>query len=90
MASRRCCPTAWRLCGPTPARHPTGRPPPSDRLTGRFGAVLLFVLGAVIAQQVAFGGYLDYVKPAQGPWLLAGGLVSSVIGLWYGVRRLAT
>ena len=43
--------------------------------------MLLFVLGAVVAQQVAFGGYLDYVKPAQGPWLLAGGLVLGAFGL---------
>ena len=42
-------------------------------MSGRFGAVLLFVPGAVVAQQVVFGGYLDYVKPAQGPWLLAAG-----------------
>ena len=50
-------------------------------MSGRFGAVLLFVLGAVVAQQVVFGGYLDYVKPAQGPWLLVGGLVLAGLGL---------
>ncbi len=43
------------------------------------GPVLLFVVGAVVAQLGVFGGYLDYVKPAQGPWLIvAGGLLAAL------------
>ena len=56
------------------------------------GSVLLFVVGAVVLQQAVFGGYLDYVKPAQGPWLVAAGLVLLVIGLigmWGGEEESA-
>lgn len=45
------------------------------------GPVLLFVVGAVVAQMALFGGYLDYVKPGQGPWLVAAGVVLAVLGL---------
>jgi uncharacterized repeat protein (TIGR03943 family) len=45
------------------------------------GSVLLFVVGAVVLQQAVFGGYLDYVKPAQGPWLIAAGLVLVALGV---------
>jgi hypothetical protein len=34
----------------------------------RIGPVLVFVVDAVVAKLAVFGGYLDYVKPAQGPW----------------------
>jgi uncharacterized repeat protein (TIGR03943 family) len=43
--------------------------------------VLLFVVGAVVLQQAVFGGYLEYVKPAQGPWLIVAGLVLAAMGL---------
>ena len=47
----------------------------------RVGSVLLFVVGAVVAQLGAFGGYLDYVKPAQGPLLIAAGLLLALLGI---------
>lgn len=47
----------------------------------RIGPVLLFVVGAVVAQLGVFGGYLDYVKPAQGPLLIAAGLLLAVVGV---------
>ena len=45
------------------------------------GSVLLFVVGAVVLQQAVFGGYLDYVKPAQGLWLIVAGLVLVALGV---------
>lgn len=47
----------------------------------RAGPVLLFVIGAVLTELGAFGGYLAYVKPTQGPYLVATGLVLAVLGL---------
>jgi hypothetical protein len=47
----------------------------------RVGPVLVFVVGAVVAQLGAFGGYLDYVKPAQGPLLIAAGVVLALLGI---------
>jgi uncharacterized repeat protein (TIGR03943 family) len=47
----------------------------------RVGPVLVFVVGAVVAQLGAFGGYLDYVKPTQGPLLIAAGLVLALLGI---------
>ena len=47
----------------------------------RIGPVLLFVVGVVVAQLGVFGGYLDYVKPAQGPLLIAAGLLLAVLGV---------
>ncbi len=47
----------------------------------RIGPVLLFVVGVVVAQLGVFGGYLDYVKPAQGPLLIAAGLLLAVVGV---------
>ena len=41
----------------------------------------MFAIGAVVLQQAVFGGYLDYVKPAQGPWLIVAALVLVAIGL---------
>ena len=43
--------------------------------------VLLFVVGAVVLRLVAFGNYLDYVKPAQGPLLVAAGVLLVGAGL---------
>jgi small neutral amino acid transporter SnatA (MarC family) len=47
----------------------------------RVGSVLLFVVGAVVAQLGVFGGYLDYVKLAQGPLLIAAGLLLALLGI---------
>jgi len=43
--------------------------------------VLLFVVGAVVAQLGGFGAYPDFVKPAQGPSLIAAGLLLAVLGV---------
>ncbi|MEU7813247.1 TIGR03943 family protein [Pseudonocardia sp. NPDC049154] len=46
------------------------------------GPILLFVLGAVAVQLVAFGNHVDYVRPGHGPLLaIAGGLLMAA-GLW--------
>lgn len=50
-------------------------------MKGNTGSVLMFVLGAVVLQLAVFGNYLDYVKPAQGPWLIATGLLLAGIGV---------
>jgi hypothetical protein len=47
----------------------------------RIGPVLLFVIGAVVAELGAFGGYRAYVKPAQGPWLVVAGLLLALLGV---------
>ena len=47
----------------------------------RVGPVLLFVIGTVVAELGAFGGYLAYVKPAQGPWLVVAGLLLALLGV---------
>jgi uncharacterized repeat protein (TIGR03943 family) len=47
----------------------------------RVGPALLLVTGFVVARLYVSGGYLDYVKPAQGPFLLAAGVVLVVLGL---------
>lgn len=52
------------------------------------GSLLLFVIGAVVVQVVVFGHYLDYVKPSQGPLLLAAGGVLVAAGLVGVVRDL--
>jgi uncharacterized repeat protein (TIGR03943 family) len=45
------------------------------------GPVLLFVVGAVILRLVLFGDFRDYVKPSQGPLLLAAAAVLLTFGL---------
>jgi uncharacterized repeat protein (TIGR03943 family) len=49
-------------------------------------SLLIFVVGAVAVQVVVFGHYLDYVKPTQGPLLLAAGGMLIVVGL-IGIAR---
>jgi uncharacterized repeat protein (TIGR03943 family) len=55
--------------------------------------VLLTVIGAVVLQQVGFGNYLDYVKPSQGPLLVAAGVLlvaGGIAGIIADLRRTET
>ncbi|MEU4670954.1 TIGR03943 family protein [Amycolatopsis sp. NPDC023774] len=42
--------------------------------------VLLILLGGALVKIVVNGDYLRYVKPAQQPWIIAGGVVMLVLG----------
>ncbi|MFF1613075.1 TIGR03943 family putative permease subunit [Amycolatopsis sp. NPDC058278] len=50
--------------------------------------ILLILLGGALVKIAANGDYLRYVKPAQQPWIIAGGAVMVVLGAVAIVRDL--
>ncbi|MGW3966933.1 TIGR03943 family putative permease subunit [Amycolatopsis sp. NPDC005003] len=50
--------------------------------------ILLILLGGALVKIAANGDYLRYVKPAQQPWILAGGAVMVLLGAVAIVRDL--
>lgn len=52
--------------------------------------ILLILLGGALVKIAANGDYLRYVKPAQQPWIIAGGAVMVLLGAVAIVRDLVT
>ncbi|WP_409186414.1 TIGR03943 family putative permease subunit [Amycolatopsis sp. VS8301801F10] len=52
--------------------------------------VLLILLGGALVKIALNGDYLRYVKPAQQPWIIAGGAVMLLLGATAIVRDIAT
>ncbi|MFJ1765320.1 TIGR03943 family putative permease subunit [Amycolatopsis sp. NPDC088138] len=50
--------------------------------------ILLILLGGALVKIAVNGDYLRYVKPAQQPWIIAGGVVMVVLGAVAVVRDL--